>query len=272
MEPLLSYTEHYDLIVNELKNIPFNTLFAQAVLKQKVDGKIYVDNIQQPETFYILHPYGMSLLFGKSDNTVFNQKFKEYITNSYQERNLCESLQAYPTTWNEVINDSFLNDSMVSPLIEVDTRINFKFDKAKHLAIKNSRQAASDIIIKSTSEDDFEQMTGVVIPACFWPNSNDFKTRGFGQSLFYNNELATIAFSAFIDNEKLELGIETKDGYRGKNFAYEACASLIAYCIEKELEPIWACRLSNEGSYKLAEKLGFSECMRIPYYKINLPQ
>jgi hypothetical protein len=35
------------------------------------------------------------------------------------------------------------------------------------------------------------------------------------------------------------------------------------------LEPVWACRLENDGSYKLAQKLGFEPVLEIPYYRLS---
>lgn len=61
-------TEVYLKVADSITTVEINTLFARAMIKQKVQGKIYVDNPKSPQTFYILHPYGMSLLFGKSHN------------------------------------------------------------------------------------------------------------------------------------------------------------------------------------------------------------
>lgn len=69
------------------------------------------------------------------------------------------------------------------------------------------------------------------------------------------------------DNQ-LEFGIETVDGFRGKGFAFHTASSLIDYCLENNYEPVWACRLENTGSYKLAEKLGFEPTVTLPYYKL----
>ena len=65
---ILLETKDYYKVANSITTVEINTLFARAVIEQKVQGKIYVDGIlESPQTFYIQHPYGMSLLFGKSD-------------------------------------------------------------------------------------------------------------------------------------------------------------------------------------------------------------
>ncbi len=47
------------------------------------------------------------------------------------------------------------------------------------------------------------------------------------------------------------------------------CSTLIEYCLENSYEPVWACRLENVGSYKLAEKLGFEMYGEVPYYRLS---
>ncbi len=46
-----------------LKGITFNRFFAKSVIEHHVDGVVYVDDIIKPNNAYILHPYGMSILY-----------------------------------------------------------------------------------------------------------------------------------------------------------------------------------------------------------------
>ncbi|MCX8130532.1 MAG: GNAT family N-acetyltransferase [Clostridia bacterium] len=111
-------------------------------------------------------------------------------------------------------------------------------------------------------------MIGYVIPKHFWKDEEHFCNTGIGFSLICDGEIAATAFSAFRYENQLEIGIETSEKYRGKGFAFRACAALIDYCMENSLEPVWACRRENEGSYKLAQKLGFVPIRSIPYYRL----
>ena len=52
----------YSKAVEALKKVQINNLFARAVVENHVSGKVYVDNPDNPTTFYVVHPYGMSLL------------------------------------------------------------------------------------------------------------------------------------------------------------------------------------------------------------------
>jgi len=75
-------SDQYFKVIDLLQSVEINTLFAQSVLNQKVSGSVFVDNELNPETFYISHSYGMSLLFGNINNEEFNIKLKEYMLNS----------------------------------------------------------------------------------------------------------------------------------------------------------------------------------------------
>lgn len=254
-------------ITGLLNSVPFNTLFAQNVINNKINGEIYVDNTESPQCFYILHPYGMSLLLGKSSNK-FNNSLIAYIKNKDGKRKKVEWMQAYPDTWHKMIKEIKQNNTKLIPAIEIDVRVNFKFNRVKFL---ETRQKSNDkqLIIKRTGKDDFEDMEGSVIPKYFWNSADDFVKNGIGYSLYYQDTLAAIAFSSVIDNKYLELGIETLEQFRKKELAYEVCAALIDFCLAVELEPVWACRKTNTGSYKLAEKLGFEESFTTPYYRLN---
>lgn len=269
--------EDYPKVIDVLKKVKINNLFARAVVENHVSGKVYVNDKNYPTTFYVVHPYGMSLLFGKYDNQKFNQAFKEYALNKKNIRDSYEWMQTYPKQWNLVLEGLF-EDSLVKSsenelnhtknIIEQNTRVNFKFDLKKYRELKKDIKAPQTVA-KRTGRKEFENMQGTVIPLNFWNNSNDFYENAIGYSAYYNNELACTAYASFIIDNFLELGIETIPKFRGKGLARYTCSKLIDYCIENAYEPVWACRLDNIGSYKLAQKLGFDDVLQIPYYRLS---
>ncbi len=260
----------YSKVINPILKIEINSLFARAVINQKVKGQIYVDNAENPQTFYVIHPYGMSLLFGKSDNNEFNNQFRSYVFNSSGKRIKDEWMQAYPNEWGSTIKKLF---GETEPIVEYHKRTHFKFNKDKFYQNKQIFQNDSEvdkIQIRETSSADFNEMRGTVIPSMFWNNSEDFITHSIGYSLFHENKLAAIAFGAYIEKNTLELGIETCEQYRGKHFAYKVCCALIDYCLENNYCPVWACRSGNVGSYQLAQKLGFEAIYENSYYHLKV--
>jgi GNAT superfamily N-acetyltransferase len=273
---ILLEKENYDKLNEPLSKVKINNLFARFVAEKCVSGTVYVDNQDEPRTFYIVHPYGISLLFGDSSNKGFNYSLREYALNIQNVRHKYEWMQAYPDEWDTVLKELF-QDFLVksseniahkeNAIIELNTRINFKFNLARYLDFKKTNIVEGLKIVRMDKQL-FHLMKGSVIPLYFWDSADDFCEKGIGFSLFHDNKLASTAYSAFIFNDKLELGIETVEEFRGKGFAQHTCSSLIDYCIDNNLEPIWSCKLENTGSYNLAQKLGFEPSAEIPFYRL----
>jgi hypothetical protein len=273
---LLEIKEYHKLII-PLSQVKINSLFARSVLQGQIPGKVYADCDDSPKTFYVVHPYGMSLLFGESANLRFNNRFRDYAFNLNGVRDKFEWMQAFPNDWDPVLNELFKDCLIKSSenifdreerIVELNTRINFKFNYRK-FADKRQKLNDPDCKILRTTGQFFEDMKGSVVPAYFWKNSDHFVEEGIGYSLFHKGKLASTAYSAFILDKKLELGIETREEFRGKGYAYHNCCALIDYCIDNGFEPVWACKLENTPSFRLAQKLGFEPCAEIPYYRLG---
>ncbi len=259
---LLLEKNDYHKVKKLLDEVTFNHLFARAVVEKKINGSIYVDQLTDPKTVYISHPYGMSLLAGVTSNNDFNSSLVEYISNKNKNRSKPEWLQVFPDNWNAKLSE-ILGDVK----LETNTRVNFKFNSARYIDFKKKLKIDSEIV--RTDKTIFEKMTGSVIPRFFWSDSNQFYTSGIGFSLLFDKIAVSNAFSAFVFDQQLEIGIETMKEYTGKGFALQSCSAIIDYCMDKNLEPIWACRLENKASLNLAQKLGFEPVLYIPFYKLE---
>jgi len=268
--------EKYSMLTKPLGSIKINTLFARSVVEKKVSGKIFVDNCLEPTTFYVIHPYGMTLLFGNSDNEKFNKQFVDYALNVSGERNNYEWMQASPEIWDARLRELFKDKLVTSEnnsndgntnVIELNTRVNFKFNLDKYLSFKKEHIKERLEIVRA-EENSFNEMEGSVIPSNFWDNVNDFCENGVGFSIYRNGKLAATAYSAFIFDRELELGIETIPRFRGKGLAKYVCSVLIDYCVENNYEPIWSCKYENMPSYNLAKKLGFEPTISLPFYRL----
>lgn len=269
--------DSYHKVFVPLKELEINTLFARAVVERRVKGEIFVDNANNPSTFYIVHPYGMSLLFGNTQNELFNEKFLEHSLNTRKLRSRHEWMQAFPREWNTLLarlySDNLIHsaenlDNKEFGVVELNTRVNFRFNRQKFLTNPEEDLPAHCEIVP-TNKDLFLQMNGVVVPSLFWDTADDFLKYGVGFSLLFNGELATTAYSAYFLDDKLEIGIETIPDFRGKGFARLACAALINHCIKNGYEPVWSCRKENIASVQLAQKLGFEVSFTLPYYRLS---
>lgn len=267
----------YAKAVNPLHKVPFNTLFAQAVVYGYVSGSVYVDDLDGPTTFYISHPYGMSLLVGSSENETFNTALLSYLLNTNKARDGNEWLQVYPEEWNakfeQILGTRLIKYKDDNERMETNkdshkiveyARVNFEFNKSKF----KKTEIPLNCKIVQTTRDLFNGLDGNVVPKHFWDSETKFLKTGFGFSLVCKNQTASTAFSAFKIDDQLEIGIETEESFRRKEYALHVCSSLIEHCLENGLEPVWACNKTNKGSFRLAQKLGFEPTRILPCYRL----
>lgn len=273
---LLDKSDYYK-VLDPLQEVGINHLFADAVVRGHVSGSIYVDDARKPAIFYVCHPYGMFLLFGDSGNGRFNSWLLGHALNSFNIRDRHEWLQAYPESWNtriaadwpeHLVTSAANADKPADKRIEVNTRVNFKFNKDVYLHFKDKHPVVAHNTVR-TNTSMFEAMQGSVIPSHFWDNAADFSSRAIAFSIPDGDLVAATAFSAFVIDNQLEIGIETSEGYRGKGYAVAVCSALIDYCLANGYEPVWGCKLENTPSYLLAQKLGFEPTIYWPFYRLN---
>jgi hypothetical protein len=280
--------ESYPLALTFLKqHVTINHIFVEAVLIGKAEGVVHVDNIQSPKTFHVRHHYSMSMIFGEHTNAEFNNAFRRYALNIDNCRKEDEWLQAFPPAWNEVLqNHLFIplpsteNDSKVhqatedngtpqfAPCIQQHGRVNFHFDLSKFES-RSKRCYPPEVTVVPINESLFHSLEGHILPKTFWKTAEGFLANGFGYCTIVNEEVAAHAFAADVFHNEAEIGIETVPTHRGHGYAELVATAMVEHCIKHQLTPVWACRLSNDASYRLAQKVGFVVTKVIPYYFMN---
>jgi RimJ/RimL family protein N-acetyltransferase len=218
----------------------------------------------------------MSLLLGDGMGDEFRDRLIEYILNISRARQTDEWMQVFSDNWQNFLTAK-LNDRLVpaetntglnySDNIELNTRVNFKFNVSRYRREQYHR-FCENVEIRQLDKITTKSMYGNVIPLNFWNSEDEFLEKGIGFSVFVTGEQVATAYSAFVHDKYLEIGIETVKKYRGMGYAKMICSSLIDYCIRNGFEPIWSCRLENTGSYNLAIRLGFEPTLRLPYYRL----
>lgn len=268
----------YEKALKPLGEVPINTLFIETVIRGDVPGTVYADDPHNPGVFYIVHQYGMSLLFGDTDNEAFNAEFVRYLMNKDKMRDHHEWMQVYPNAWAGRI-ESMLGERLVKKdgregdgdpgkVVEF-TRVNFTFDPNRYREAVAERSKPEYEIVPTTAKM-YGEIRGSVIPRGFWKDGEQFTEAGGGYTLICDGEPAATAFTAYRIGDTLEIGIETMEKYRGRGFAFWVCATLIEYCLAHHLTPDWTCRLENTGSYILAQRLGFVPTRYLPYYRLAI--
>jgi hypothetical protein len=103
-----------------------------------------------------------------------------------------------------------------------------------------------------------------------WGAVQNFLAHGFGCCVLADGELASACDTPFCAGGRAEIGVETKEAYRRKGLASQACAAFIRESLRRELEPVWECWWENEASRNLAKRLGFEWLEDYPVLFIEL--
>jgi GNAT superfamily N-acetyltransferase len=273
--------ERYGEAAPALREVAVNHLFARSVVERHVRGRVCVDDETEPRSFHVLHPYGMSLLFGEVGDGFLRDGLVPYLTGADGRREKTEWLQVFPPALEARIDEA-LGDRLATagpgrdpspppaPVVK-HRRVNFAFDPGRYRRFRRSIDLGA-LSFAAVDEDLFEVVDGSVVPRRFWDDAAGFRSRGVGFALLAEGEAASVAFSSFRHDPLVELGMETRPRWRRKGLAAAVTAKLIDHCLEKGLEPVWACRLGNEGSFRLAVRLGFQPGAVLPYYELRAPR
>ncbi|MFX0207245.1 MAG: GNAT family N-acetyltransferase [Candidatus Hodarchaeota archaeon] len=247
MSEYLSYFSDHKYFTILLEFIPFSDL-----------GKGYTDNLDAPEVilFTIGEGGGESYLSGDS-RSMYAKELLDFIP----ERNTI-----------------FITDkSWVLPFREKWENLTFGFGvdySSVALNLDNIRSLLKNIPYGFSLERlDKENVNKIEenLPIHYSniqiisKDIDEYITKRIGFCLKDNDKVVSIASSAFPFQKKLEILVETCEGYKKKGLATIVCAKLIEYCLQNNIDPHWNTNIYNPYSMKLAKKLGFTD---LKYYKI----
>lgn len=208
---------------------------------QKVMGKIYVTDIENPESaFAFVGCFGF--FAGKPDRELVENKPEGFVIMVPQNEK-----------WEALIEE-------VYPSAKKVTRY----------AIKKDTQFDTDLLKKNIESlpDGYElkYIDSELYDKCLErPETVDFvssfkgKERylkdGRGAVIVKGGEIVSGASSYTRYREGIEIEVDTVESERRKSLALIACSALILRCLEEGLYPSWDAQ--NMGSVHLAEKLGY---------------
>jgi RimJ/RimL family protein N-acetyltransferase len=264
--------DDFPALLPALRSVPINHLFARSVLERKVVGEAWVDRVDAPSLAHVIHPYGMTLLFGDA-GAIDPADLKAHLLDAGRD-GADKWLQASPETLPPLLDALFdvvpaAPDEMPGgPRVQRYTRQNFRFDARCPPAQRAPDPLPAGACLRPLRATDFALPDIAVSPHRFWTNAGDFLAHGGGWGVDSDGELAAMAFTSFRFDRQLEIGVETRARHRGRGYARLAARALIDQCLAQDLEPVWACRKENHASHALALALGFAPTVAVPYYRL----
>jgi GNAT superfamily N-acetyltransferase len=289
----------FALVAPLVEAVPFDRVFARAVVRGFQSGKIFADDPEDPRLALVHHFCGAALLCGSAGGPAADAALSAVVDLLLARDRPGGGrfrLYCHPGVWNEklaaALGRRLLQYSDFESAENADaeaacrrilpgqddhvvawTRVRFAFDeRAFRDADGRCAGLPEGFAFAPVDPARFEEAAGTVVPKIFWDSADQFRRNGFGFCLVApDGRIASASFAAYVDGEEVDVGIETDPAWRGRGLAERVCRRMIENCLERGLRPVWGCRKDNIGSRRLARKLGFSEIQYHPTYFGVLP-
>jgi GNAT superfamily N-acetyltransferase len=252
------YSEIYKLYST---NAVFFPLIA-AVLQDKQDGVIYVDNDTKPSQIYTEHSFGFAQIFG-NPNTRFEQELEHYLLTD-------KSFSPDKIRLYTPYLPQFITLPQYESLRSYRQRFILDIECFKTQCLANNRMAQHIKFYAVDSTNTSTLCNEFGINSRFWRNTSDFALKSNAIIVSYNEEPASICYAAAEADKHLEIDVLTIPEYRNLGLAKLAVAQFIHRCLELSLSPLWDCFTNNIGSMMLCKSLGFTALREpYPFFTIN---
>lgn len=231
-------------------------------------GKIYVNDIEEPETALIWAIGCVFAIIGNNTNGDFNQALLPFLRDCLgpESIGLVGGTYFYVPVYEEKWEDTF--EKIFDPIKD-----NKEFRKLKYLAYvfspnkhaesyKSKHCLPEGYSLRKIDREIMERDSGHRLEANilgdFWISVDAFLKIGFGYCILDGNEVIATCFSGYVIDECHDIVICTYDkGNREKGFGTMVAQAYTEYCIANGLTPFWCTTGDNFGSQRVAEKCGF---------------
>ena len=104
------------------------------------------------------------------------------------------------------------------------------------------------------------RFTGRIVPSFSWDCDESFLEKGFGFAAVRQGDICAAAFSAAVSPLEIDIGVQTREGYRGRGLAAALAKRMCLEISRRGKAPVWAHAAGNTGSMRTALKCGFVPC------------
>lgn len=111
--------------------------------------------------------------------------------------------------------------------------------------------------IERIGPESIGRITGRIVPSFSWDKAESFLEKGFGFAAVRGSEVCAAAFSAAVSPREIDIGAETREGYRGRGLAAALALRMCHETASIGRKPVWAHAAANVGSMRTALKCGF---------------
>lgn len=234
-----------------------------AVIQDLQGGQVFADEREQPQAAIVVTKFGFMMFVGDQRNDAFAAGLTELFENSTRVRPTYLLWYSPPPEWQEKLK------ARGPELVRQRERVRFEYRGGM-----NDRVVAPDGFELQDLTADLISKTekfAVKLDSRFWNSAADFLEHGLGVCLMKDGEIASLCYAATIADGLAEVDVITDPEFRGSGLATVTTRQFIQRCMGRDLKPTWDCFTYNDGSMKLASKLGFVELRRYAFYSFNVP-
>lgn len=248
------------------------SLSIQAAMQGNNPGRIFVDDLSQPQTAFALTVEGY-LLGGKNDNPATLGSLQHLLEEKiftgqvFVNGDQSMSLAVHPDTW-----EAKLPKLIPTHEVEKIERYHYlcrelKFDWRNHIPKGYSLQRVDQALLHNTQILFPDVLREWLDIEELWWTEDNFFTKGISTCVLHGREVVTWCTPDCLAGDQIDVGIFTHPGYRRQGLASVALAACVEHCLNHGFSALgWHCNAENLGSWKTAEKVGFERNREYAYY------
>lgn len=263
------YSKAYKLFTKLKTNAAIESIF-----NNKNEARIFVDNLENPRSAFIINSWAYYYLAGDAENENFNSSLVKFLKNDFFpeciKTNNNTGFAFYPDNdqWCKKTEElfSYLNLSKSGKTYFNFEKNRFNNNWREHIPKGFSVKSINPEIINSIKNNkEFIDYIN-----CFWGTTDKYFKKSLGYCAVDGVEFSNICISVFSSENEREIGIKTFPGFQKKGLAYVTACAFIEECLDNDLVPVWSCFSENKVSVKLAKKLGYKIESNHPIYFVKL--
>lgn len=256
-------SEHFSTVLPLYRETGRCFPLISAVLQQKQRGQVFVDHQTEPRSAFIITNFGFAQFLGVP-HADYHSSIMGIMTQAGVIRPTYLLWYDPPSVWA----DSFVTCSPET--VKRRDRIRFQYPGGLDCSVPDCpvgfETKKLDISLLNKTEK-----FNIQICSRFWASMDDFCENGIGTCIMKDGDIASICYAACVADGLAEVDIVTDPVYRGAGLATVVSKQFIHDCLTRDVRPTWDCFSYNEGSIRLAKKLGFMKEFAYTLLSFNIP-
>jgi GNAT superfamily N-acetyltransferase len=238
-----------------------------AVIQRRQRGRVFADAGAAPGAAFVVTDFGFACRLGGEGGKEFDAGLARLLATAGALRPEYLLWYAPPADWQARL------DALGAPTVRRRERVRFEFREGRAGWLGAPVECPAGFELKRLSAElvPATEGLGVDLASRFWASADDFAENGLGVCLTAGGEVASLCYAAAVADGLAEVDVVTRPEYRGRCLADAVTRQFVKECLGRGIEPTWDCFAYNAGSMRLAEKHGFAEWYRYPFYSFNVP-